>query len=376
MEIGILLFQYYHGQVGGAGDYIMNLLLNLPKFMSQDDELILIGSRKNLASLKGRLDGKAKFIEVSYSDGYIKALRLFNALGASLITSGLARKVASLGLDVILCPQQNLFPRQKAAPAVVMFHDLQHLHLPDNFSRWKRAVRRSNDLYSVENADALITNSNATKMDMVEALGAKEESIEVAYLGANKFNESDRDSSPLIDGPYLFYPANNYPHKNHVFLLDAFKRLSDKKGIPGLKLVLAGKIYPRGESDIRSRLNDYIIHVGYVSSRDLYRLYYNCQAVVFPSLFEGFGMPIIEAMHFGKPMICSDLPVIRELVGEVVKYFLPGDQHGMLARIEEVMLEKVDEEALAAKYMPIISQFTWEECAKMTYGVLKRCCGH
>ncbi len=162
--------------------------------------------------------------------------------------------------------------------------------------------------------------------------------------------------------PYFLYVGNAYPHKNLEILIDAFAALGGDT-----TLVLVGKddyFYKRLKQSERVKtLGNRIVFKTSVSDRELGSLYRDAQAFVFPSLMEGFGLPAIEALAHGCPVICSDIPVFHEILGEAATYFDPNDVD-RLTKILAVALEKrprVDGS--------IVKKYSWQKMAKETLSV-------
>lgn len=175
----------------------------------------------------------------------------------------------------------------------------------------------------------------------------------MVYLGGGA--ERVRTEETQDDG-YLYFPANAYPHKNHVRLIRAFREFRRKRAGAELRLVMTGQVYPQLEEELAKCKDDKgIEHLGFVSAEKKEELFRGCSAVVFPSLFEGFGIPIIEAMSYGKPVLCNRLRVFEELVGDAVTYFDGGSVEGILAGLEGGW-RGVEFET----YREIVGKFTWE----------------
>jgi glycosyltransferase involved in cell wall biosynthesis len=139
---------------------------------------------------------------------------------------------------------------------------------------------------------------------------------------------------------FLLYPANFWPHKNHRMLITAFALFRSRHPESDLKLVCTGT--PDAEMDViraatlTMGLSDAVVLTGFVSSDDLAALYQSCQTLVFPSLYEGFGMPVVEAMAFGKPVLCSNLTSLPEIVGDGALLFDPRKPDEIARSIEDV----------------------------------------
>lgn len=200
---------------------------------------------------------------------------------------------------------------------VTTIHDLQYLHYPMYFSIKKRLWLYLSHLITLYFSDKVICISNYVKRDIVEKFGNKFESkLEVISnpIDFSRFESCDANLTTKfgIKGKYILSVAAQYPHKNLLSLVKAFK--SDAIQRTDYKLVLAGQFASElvsGDSEYHKKLyelidnDEKIIVTGYVNNDVLGSLYSNCDIFVFPSIFEGFGMPVVEAMGFGKPVITS-----------------------------------------------------------------------
>jgi glycosyltransferase involved in cell wall biosynthesis len=163
-----------------------------------------------------------------------------------------------------------------------------------------------------------------------------------------EFSEKDR----MVEGDYLLFVGSRNAHKNLKCLIDAFGRLLPE--FPDLKLVIAGaRMRLRDEVDEAleaGRFRESLIPYLTATDREIRNLYAHARAFVFPSLIEGFGIPPLEAIAFGIPAVCSDIPVIREVCGDAVKYADPHDPSDFAAAVRETLMEtRNSRDALAGK---------------------------
>ncbi len=164
-----------------------------------------------------------------------------------------------------------------------------------------------------------------------------------------------------LPNKYALYIGNAYPHKNLEFLIKAWEGID-------MPLVLAGGrsvFYDRLEKKITSKN---IIHVGFVE--DLTDLYKNAEVFIFPTLMEGFGLPPLEAMKHKVPVVCSDIPVLREVLGDAALYFDPRNPQDLKEKLEEVK-EKRSE--LIKKGLDQVSKYSWQKMAEETLKVYESC---
>ncbi len=223
---------------------------------------------------------------------------------------------------------------------VVTIHDLtvfsEHFALPGHRKagfRWllSRAVR---------GAEAIVTVSETVKADLVGEFGIPPERIRVIHPWVKEifFQLPQAERSPVL-GDYLLYLGLRIAHKNVEGVIGAFALLLDE--FPGLKLVIAGTRYSSPDMVDRwrenPRLEGRLVEVLDPSDEEIVQLLGGAKALVFPSFAEGFGLPPLEAMASGVPVICSDIPVFREIYGDAVRYVDPASNESVAAGIREVL---------------------------------------
>jgi glycosyltransferase involved in cell wall biosynthesis len=371
MRFGIALFQFFPGKIGGAGDYIERLIPGLIQAMQPDDELVLIGNSENLAPFAKLDDSRLRLVTVAWSRRWIQALRLLDIALPFSISSLFSQRFNDLELDVLLCPQQSIFPRGIRVPTVVTVVDLLHYRCPEQVSRWQQWLRRRKEIHFIRNCVHTISISYATRTDLMEFYPLSPEKCSVVYLGGKAPYNEPADNPVPAGAPYIYYPATSFSHKNHPRLLQAFRAYRGTDPDTQGRLVLSGQC----SSELKRLLNDQkyaaeVLHLGYLSRAQVAAVYANCRAVIIPSLFEGFGMPLIEGLGYGKPVFCSDLLVFRELAGETVKYFDPKSIKSITAAISQIFAVEVDQPN-REEVAKILGRLNWERCAEETYRILK-----
>jgi glycosyltransferase involved in cell wall biosynthesis len=235
-----------------------------------------------------------------------------------------------------------------AAPSAVTLHDLQHLDLPQLFSRAERSFRSLAYHRSVRSARIVIVPSAFVRDRAVELLGLDARGIRVIHHGIDheRFSPGEGPREP-----FLLYPARPWPHKNHRRLYEAFALL--RRDRPELRLVLTGGGHSGEEPEGVEAL-------GNVSVAELASLYRRASALVFPSLYEGFGMPPLEAMACGCPVACSVAASLPEVCGDAARYFSPDDPEEIAAAVEDVL---VDPAVWSGRGIARAAEFTWERSA-------------
>jgi glycosyltransferase involved in cell wall biosynthesis len=256
-------------------------------------------------------------------------------------------------VDVMHVPFTVAVPRPPAGvPLVQTLLDVQHLELPQMFTRAELAYRSWFYDRTATRADAVITISEAAKRQIVAHLGVDPERVHVAHLGV------DTDRFTPQTGPrddVVFYPARGWPHKNHLRLVEAVALLRETR--PGLRLVLTG-----GGLETFGLLPDWVDVRGLVPPEELVGLYATAGCLAFPSLFEGFGLPPLEAMASGCPVAASDAGSIPEVCGDAAILFDPLDVNAMSAAIDRALDAPP---ALVASGLDRVREFTWTACARV-----------
>jgi glycosyltransferase involved in cell wall biosynthesis len=253
--------------------------------------------------------------------------------------------------DLVHYPVTVPVPRVTGAPRVVSLLDVQHHELPQMFSRAERMFRSWAYDDSARRADEVITISEHARRGIVERLGIPAERVHAIHLGVD--HDLFKPAGPKREGlpsRYVVYPANMWLHKNHDGLMRAWERVAD----PELHLVLSGQTYgkpvPTGER---------VLHVGHIPLDEMPGLLRGAEALVFPSLFEGFGLPVLEAMACGTPVAASNRGAIAEVAGSAALLFDPEDPDEMAAAIEAA----VGDERLRAASIEHAARFTWRATA-------------
>jgi glycosyltransferase involved in cell wall biosynthesis len=311
MHFGMSLLSFRPGQVGGAETYVRQLLRVFPTVAGGDD-LTLVLPRDVALTLQAP---GWRLAIIDLSDRQLVAARIAEAF-TPWRARGVERVIHDLRLDAILFPQQSIFPKRIAVPAVLTVVDVQHLFFPQNFGLFDRAFRPAIYPYSMRRARRIIAISAYTRKTLIEQAGVPAEKVEPVPFG---FSPSDGGTPrPLDDlpGPYLYYPAATFPHKNHADLFRSYAALR-KRGAIDQPLVLTGArtgLWRKLERLIRElRMDEHIRHLGYLTYADVRRVYAGASAVVFPTLFEGFGLPVLEAVELGKKIIVSRLEIFDEI---------------------------------------------------------------
>ena len=247
-------------------------------------------------------------------------------------------------IDLYFCPFGSLWPRPLPIPTVVTLVDIQEVFYPEYFSDVDLFNRAYHYVGSTRMADRVITISNFSKDTIAKHHHISRDRITVAHLCADKrfYRLPEMSlSSPLAvpSEDFLFYPANHWQHKNHDTLLRALQWLKYERGME-IKAVFTGhdvpNSYPLLQKAAEYGVDKQVSFVGFVKVEELVYLYSKAKLMVFPSMFEGFGIPLIEAMAVGCPVIASNVTSLPEVGDEAVEFFDPSSPKSIGRAIETI----------------------------------------
>ncbi|MCX6806778.1 MAG: glycosyltransferase family 1 protein [Candidatus Berkelbacteria bacterium] len=259
---------------------------------------------------------------------------------------------------------------------IVTFHDIAFEKFPECYSVFQRWYLKNFAKNIVKKATKIIAVSNSTKKDLIEYFNCPKEKIEVVYHGYdNKIFKPVTKPKQIVNGEYLLSVGRIEKRKNIITLVKAF--LNIKKSYPKIKLVLVGQ-EGYGYQDIRSTIKSLpkdiqkdIVTLGYVRKEDLPSLYANARIFVFPSKYEGFGMPILEAQACGCPVVCSNTSSFLEVGGNSVIYFDPNNALQIAERILYLLCDNKKRDDIIKKGFQNIKRFSWEKCARETLKLIE-----
>jgi glycosyltransferase involved in cell wall biosynthesis len=339
VRVGISALTLVPGISGGSETYVRELARALGRVGRHDYRLLL-------PTIAADVEGLPAEVVTEYRASRSMPGRVVAMAEGRVRGRRLRRRYD--GLDVVHYPLTVLVPGLPARPLVTSLLDVQHEYLPQFFSRAERLYRRFAYGETARRSDLVITISEHAAGTIAERLGVNPPLIRVVPLGLDHglFHPG---AEPR--GEFLLYPAREWPHKNHALLFDAFAEL--RRRHPGLDLVLTSYEGP-GPEGVRS--------VGRVSREELAVLYRTAAALVFPSLFEGFGQPPLEAMACGCPVACSNAAALPEVLGDAARLFDPTSREELVAAVEDVL---ANPEPWRARGLAHAAGFTWERTARL-----------
>lgn len=269
-----------------------------------------------------------------------------------------------------------IVPPRVKGKVITTIHDMTYLRFPEtmdakNLRRIKKGI-----MYSIEASELILTISEFSKREIMELLGIPAERIAIVYYAAS-LSERSADFAKVselyhIRQPYLLYVGTIEPRKNLKRLLRAYGKLKQEANTPH-QLVLAGgrgwrcdDIYQTAAEIPGSKD---VVFCGYVSSEIKNALYQNASAFVFPSLYEGFGIPPLEAMTFGVPVVCADAASLPEVVGDCAKLVRPEDEFSIAEGIYQVLSNPSYAQLLGKAGRERAKMFSWDSSAQKLKGI-------
>jgi glycosyltransferase involved in cell wall biosynthesis len=251
-------------------------------------------------------------------------------------------------LDVVHCPGQSLPLYTWRADVIVTPHDVQHLHLPENFSARERMSRGQTGFLSLKHASRVVVSYEHVKEDIIRFFGVPAKHIFVCPHPVVREWLPTADARAIgtvrqgygLPSRFLFYPAQTWPHKNHLALLRALARLRDERGVEPPHLVCTGTLNEHHKLLVaeteKLQLGRFVHFLGLVSEDDLAGLYAACTLVVIPSLYEAGSYPLMEALAAGVPVICSRTTSLPETLSNDAFTFDGRDVDQLAALIERL----------------------------------------
>jgi glycosyltransferase involved in cell wall biosynthesis len=256
---------------------------------------------------------------------------------------------------------------------ITVIHDAAVYANPKNFSflfrNWYKFLLKAQAIFSKK----IVTVSKFSQAELIKYLNINREKIQVIYEGKEHFTNQEIDETILLKKgidrkPYVLAVSSLNPNKNFKVIVEAMNYLQSND----FNIVIAGGTDPRVFSQKGVRLPDNVIHLGYVSDAELKALYKNAFCFIYPSFYEGFGLPPLEAMSVGCPVIVSNRTSLPEVGENAVLYCDPNDAKGLAEQIHKLMSDNKLRESLVQKGLKQAEKFSWERCAKELFSVISQ----
>lgn len=260
--------------------------------------------------------------------------------------------------DIMWSPHYNI-PIFYKGKIVVTVHDVFHLAMPQFVKGCHKRLYAKFMFQMIKyRADKIICVSKFTASELKKYVGIDQSNIKVIYNGIDEEWFNIKIGKPIHNKPYLLYVGNVKPHKNLINLVKAFDLIKDK--IPH-DLIIVGKKdgFITGDNNIfklTEKMSDRVIFTGYIDDNLLKQYYKQADLLIFPSLYEGFGLPPLEALAIGTRVICSDIPVLKEICGDMVEYFNPLDIKSISKSIIKNIIIDIKPENIN-----LLDKYNWEK---------------
>jgi glycosyltransferase involved in cell wall biosynthesis len=355
----------------GIGRYVASLIEHLDK--PQEIEVFLAFNRiiKNIDATNYK--EMHSVLNSRYPYNIIRRLMKPNALYKFPFDRFTKEK-----FDVFHGTNFTILPTVKAK-SVVTVHDLAYMIYPETTSDKIYHHHSKWVPYSVQKADRVIADSYQTQRDLIRLLNIPEGKIDVVHLAGNPVfrpmhsNEYEHIYNQYsLPEKYILYVGTVEPRKNLITLIKAFSQMKRESGTQE-KLVIVGakgwKFSPIFELIQDLKMEHDIIFTGYVSDEDLVAIYNGALCFVLPSIYEGFGLPLLEAMQCGLPVLASNVSSIPEVMGDAGILVDPMDINQWSESLGKVIINSLLRDELASKSLDRAKQFTWEKVANQTIEV-------
>jgi glycosyltransferase involved in cell wall biosynthesis len=358
-KVGINLLWMVPGVVGGSETYTTRLLRGLAERSTAFDYTIFA-----LPQFAEAHPDLAKTFKIAYAPvtGQWKSFRVAGE-NSWLVAQCRRRKIA------LVHHAGGTVPVVRTHRPILTIHDLQYLYYPEYFTRAKLTYLKSMVPRSAEAARLILTPSEFTRRTVIERLNIDPNFVVVVPHGISPHEHREHRAGVRdeydIRGPYFLYPAITYPHKNHLVLIEAFAKVLESH--PDTTLVLTGA---KGSLEVRIKteigqlgISDRVKRLGYISMEHLDALYREAVAMCFPSRFEGFGAPVLEAMGRSCPVITADATALPEIVGDAGRLLSPDNSDHWAQAMIDILVDSEARSRLAKAGLERARTFSWTAAA-------------
>lgn len=374
--IGIDLSLLIPGRVGGVETYVRNLLTALAE-LDENHKYLLFGTKTTLDTIElNQHDFAREIVVPPYGMRNIGFRAFRRLLWETMDFDLVSRRIGKCKVGVLHEPF-GIVRIETDTPVVLTVHDIQHEFYPTFFGKRELNERRSWYPKSMRRASMIIAISEFTRQTIIERYSINPDNIVTIHYGLSYIFQSNIDNTVSehikakynLPDAYVYYPANSWPHKNHARLLRALKLLKDR-GILDFHLVLTGVVYPEHQQflELIEKLNlaNEVLHLGHVPYSDQPYIYSLAKCLVFPSLFEGFGNPVLEAMGCGCPVICSNVTSLPEIAGNAARLVDPLSEEDIAEAMYTVVNNDNVRSDLVRLGLSRAQEFSWRTAAMQT----------
>jgi len=377
MRIGIS--GYIGNELTGIGRVLIEVLKELAPINKEDEYIIYTNYDFNEYDVLGKLFSNIKIIKYNVS----KNNPIKNIVWHQY---GFQKQLKTNGCSLAYIPNFSLL-LWKNVPTVVTIHDLIEFNVANKFSKLRMMYRKIIDPLMVNNSTFIITVSECSKKDIIKYCDGKEDKILVIPNAAdrNKFKKYPIDTIDKCLDRYglkrneffLFVGTIDYPGKNIKVVLEAFFNLKKKNSIKE-KLVIIGKKGHNSQVIYNyvngSEYKNDVIFTGYLPDKDLPLFYSGAKIMIYLSLYEGFGLPVLEAMFCGTAVICSNTSCFPEVVGQLDVCVSPTNVKAVENKILEIASDSSYREKLADECYLRADQYSWKASAQLYHNIFEKYC--
>jgi glycosyltransferase involved in cell wall biosynthesis len=358
----------------GVATYARDLLKALAEH-AVPDEIYAFGSKKHLS-------------DIDSPTFHLVSGNFFNLQGWTRIVWEqvvLPLKSRQYNVDVMVYPDHTAPLIGKTCPVVITIHDVAFLAYPETFRFMRRTYKSLALQRSVNQADAIVVVSHATKEECLRFLTVDESKIHVVHNGVDPLFSVVRDQKRLthvkekyaLPDRFILFVGTLEPRKNVLGLVKAFARLNVptdfcKLVIAGLRGWMYNEIFDEIEA---GNLKDRVCFLGYVPRDDLVCLYNMAEIFVYPSFYEGFGFPPLEAMACGVPVITSNVSSMPEIAGDAAVLIDPQNTEMLTKTIQELLNDPSKKNDLRKRGLEQVKKFSWEKTASKIVDICRRLAG-
>jgi glycosyltransferase involved in cell wall biosynthesis len=372
LRIGVNALYLIPGGVGGTEIYLRNLLAALARvdrrnqyfvFTNRETGPDLCPQAGNFKAVPGKVPARLRPLRLAWEQFVLPV------------------QASRLELDVMFSPGFTS-PLLCRSAGVTVIHDMQHRKQPENFGPLERRAWELSVWGSARHSRRIVTVSENSRRDIIEAYGLRPDRVRVVQHGVEAdffgLGGNERYGAHLLrqagvpECRYLLAVSTVHPHKNWQRLLEAYAHLLREGRREHLVVAgIAGKAWQEvKERLLDAELAERVHLLGWQPREVLLALFRFADALVFPSTFEGFGIPVLEAMAAGVPVVCSDIPPLREIADGAAHFFDPTSSPALTDALREMFADKALREQFVERGLEKASQFTWTRTAEQTLAVL------
>ncbi|MDP3970793.1 MAG: glycosyltransferase family 1 protein [bacterium] len=376
MRIGIdcrTLLSPEKGEKAGVGHYTYYLVKHLLKHDKKNTYVLFFDHRspklkefkqKNTEIVKFKMSEYKRYLPYAYSHVFV------------------SKVLNEANLDIFHSPA-NVIPMKYKKPSIVTIHDLAIYSHPEWFPSKQNFSINVLVPKSIEKAEHVIAVSESTEKDLKRLFNVSKKKVSVVYEGVTKVKAPSKLSMrrtlkkwKLADR-YLFYIGTLEPRKNIAGIIQSFDELALEKlkKYKDMQLVIAGAKgfeFQDNYNAIKNAKSGKIRYIGYVTEKEKIALLNNAEAFIFPSHYEGFGLPVLEAMSYGIPVITSNVSSLPEVAGKAAELIDPSSLESLKKGIHKVITRKATRTKLAKSGKKQAKKFSWDKCAKQTLKIYKK----